>query len=266
MPPCLVRLLPPVSFTGDDGLVTLHPARARALLAALALQPGHVVTLTKLVQVLWDDPPATARANIRTLVAKVRAGAVSAGLGDEVQVVTHRAAWAGEGGYSMEVDPANVDLLALDHRLRTVRRLAFEDPAAALAECREVLALDLEAFGVDFLATHWFETVRTALENTRRSLRRFSVALRILGGSYQEAHEEARAGAGDDPQLAEFAVTASFLVGDALASIDGVQHLLRRHRDYGLDLPATTRRLQSSILDDDAEGVVAVVREALARL
>lgn len=264
--PFLVQLLPPVSLMGRDGAETLGPARARALLAVLALQPSHVVTQTKLAHVLWDEPPVTARANVRTLVARVRSATQSASLGNEVRVVTHRAAWGGEGGYSLEIDPSHVDLLALEHRLRTVRGRVSEDPVVALAGCRDLLALDLEGFGVDFPATNWFTGVKTSLANTRRSLRRLSVALHIVIGSYQEAHSEARAGTGEDPQLAELAVAASFLAGDRLSSLDGIQRLLHRHRDYGVGLPSTVQRLQTAILEGDAPGTAAVVREVLTRL
>ncbi|MEV6301229.1 AfsR/SARP family transcriptional regulator [Actinoplanes sp. NPDC051861] len=68
-----VRLLGPVELRGEDGPGDPGPARRRAVLAALALEANRPVTLHRLTELLWaGSPPASAVANIRSHVAKLR--------------------------------------------------------------------------------------------------------------------------------------------------------------------------------------------------
>src|SRR2546430_9066643 len=58
----------------DEGTVLPVPfGKPRALLAALLLEPGRVMSAERLVDLLWeDDPPETARALVQTHVAALR--------------------------------------------------------------------------------------------------------------------------------------------------------------------------------------------------
>src|SRR2546421_9318248 len=57
-----------------DGVVLRIPGgRTRALLAALLLEPGRVLSTDGLVELLWEDePPDTARALVQTHIAALR--------------------------------------------------------------------------------------------------------------------------------------------------------------------------------------------------
>src|SRR5579875_1667944 len=59
--------------TGDGGLADVPGARLRGLLIALALQPGHVVPKSSLVDWIWgEDPPADAANALQRLVSRLR--------------------------------------------------------------------------------------------------------------------------------------------------------------------------------------------------
>ncbi len=54
--------------------IDLGRRRERCLLGVLLLQPGSVVPVDRLLDLLWDgDPPASARATLHTHVARLRA-------------------------------------------------------------------------------------------------------------------------------------------------------------------------------------------------
>jgi DNA-binding SARP family transcriptional activator len=57
-----VSLLGPLRVDVESGDVVIAAAKERSLLAALALNPGRVVSVDVLVDALWGDtPPATGR-------------------------------------------------------------------------------------------------------------------------------------------------------------------------------------------------------------
>jgi DNA-binding SARP family transcriptional activator/pimeloyl-ACP methyl ester carboxylesterase len=68
-----VSVLGPLKVENEAGEVVLGAAKERSLLAALALNPGSVVTAEHLIDALWgDSPPATARKTLQTYVSNIR--------------------------------------------------------------------------------------------------------------------------------------------------------------------------------------------------
>jgi DNA-binding SARP family transcriptional activator len=67
------RLLGPVELRTVEGPIAIPGRKPRTLLAALLLEPGHTVSVSRLIDVIWDDkPPDTARALIQTYVSGLR--------------------------------------------------------------------------------------------------------------------------------------------------------------------------------------------------
>ncbi|MEV6901034.1 BTAD domain-containing putative transcriptional regulator [Amycolatopsis sp. NPDC051372] len=73
-----ISLLGPLEVRTDDGApVEVAGARLRALLSALALEPGREVSAARLVDAVWgEDPPATANA-LQALVSRLRKAGVT---------------------------------------------------------------------------------------------------------------------------------------------------------------------------------------------
>ncbi|WP_246149452.1 AfsR/SARP family transcriptional regulator [Nonomuraea turkmeniaca] len=68
-----LRLLGPVEVWNDGRQVSLGGSKPRALLAALLLDAGRVVTVERLMEAIWqDDPPPTARGVLQTYIASLR--------------------------------------------------------------------------------------------------------------------------------------------------------------------------------------------------
>jgi DNA-binding SARP family transcriptional activator/tetratricopeptide (TPR) repeat protein len=99
------RLLGPLEVTIDGRRLTLT-GQQRALCAALLLDANHLVTVDRLVDMLWDErPPAAAAARVRSLIAEIRR---LLGPGASGVMVTRRP------GYLIDVDPSRVDLFEFE--------------------------------------------------------------------------------------------------------------------------------------------------------
>src|SRR5437016_4754241 len=68
------RLLGPLEVVGDDGKPIKLPAgKPRALLALLGLEAGRVVSLDRIVDVLWGErSPSTATKLVQGYVSRLR--------------------------------------------------------------------------------------------------------------------------------------------------------------------------------------------------
>ena len=100
------RVLGPVQVRVDERVVAVGPPQQQLLLAALAVDAGHPVTIDALLDRLWDHPPDGARRALQVLVARLRrtvSEAVSTE-GERVRIVRCG------GGYALEIDPQQVDL------------------------------------------------------------------------------------------------------------------------------------------------------------
>src|SRR6185312_10611788 len=89
--------------TDDGGFADVPGARLRALLTALALEPGHVVPKATLIDWIWGEhPPADAVNALQRLVSRMRK-ALPEGL---VEGQTD--------GYRLRVDPDAVDAVRFE--------------------------------------------------------------------------------------------------------------------------------------------------------
>ncbi|WP_157523184.1 AfsR/SARP family transcriptional regulator [Herbidospora cretacea] len=111
------EILGPVRALKSGRPVRLPP-KARAVLGALLLHPGAVVSKDRLLRCVWDEPPASAMANLQNYVSLLRK--------EDIAVETH------ERGYRLPLDAGRLDLLAFDDAIRRARRSSDDDPAEAI--------------------------------------------------------------------------------------------------------------------------------------
>ncbi|SEC89831.1 DNA-binding transcriptional activator of the SARP family [Amycolatopsis tolypomycina] len=113
------RVLGPVQVLGGGRPIGPSGPRQERILAALLLDAGRVVPVSRLVEVVWDgEPPATAVRQVRNLTTALRRTLVAAGAGEDVLTAE---------GPGFVLRPAGFDLHA------------FED-LAARGEYRAALA------------------------------------------------------------------------------------------------------------------------------
>jgi DNA-binding SARP family transcriptional activator/tetratricopeptide (TPR) repeat protein len=155
-PELAVRLLGPVEVERDGGPVALGGQKPRALLAVLALEPGRVVSVDRLVEALWPgDPPETAPHAVQVYVSQLRKALGS--------VIATR-----PPGYVLEIDHERVDA----HRFARLAQegraaLGADDAATAEVVLREALALWRGPALSDFLYEPFAQTQIARLEELR---------------------------------------------------------------------------------------------------
>jgi DNA-binding SARP family transcriptional activator/tetratricopeptide (TPR) repeat protein len=132
------RVLGPLDVRTDRGeTVRLSAAKPRTLLAMLLLHPNRAVGMEDLSAALWPrQAPSSAAGVVRTYVSGLRAALRSAGPAALPRLVAHA------GGYRLELDPAELDLLVFEELAeRGQRALSAGDPVSAAALLRDALAL-----------------------------------------------------------------------------------------------------------------------------
>ncbi|GAA3677526.1 BTAD domain-containing putative transcriptional regulator [Nonomuraea antimicrobica] len=123
-----VGLLGPFEVRNRDGAVVEVPGvRLRALLAALALEPGRIVTRTRLVDWIWgEQPPADEVNALQALVSRLR------------RVLPDGVIEADSGGYRLAVAPDAVDVSRFE---RLVGQARAAEPAQRAELLHSALAL-----------------------------------------------------------------------------------------------------------------------------
>jgi predicted ATPase/DNA-binding SARP family transcriptional activator len=120
-------VLGPLRVAGPDGPVTLTAPKHRALLAMLLLSHREgAVPAERLIDAVWDDPPASAHKILQVYISQLRRA-----LGDGRPIVTRAP------GYAIELQPGQLDL----DRFEALTAQARERPAEAAVLLREALAL-----------------------------------------------------------------------------------------------------------------------------
>lgn len=123
-----VGLLGPFEVRDGGGAsVEVPGVRLRALLAALALEPGRVIPRARLVEWIWGDrPPADEVNALQALVSRLR------------RVLPEAVVEATSGGYRLAIDPDAVDVARFE---QLVSRARAAEPAERARLLREALAL-----------------------------------------------------------------------------------------------------------------------------
>ena len=157
--PLRVDVLGPLTLHVGGGAVDVPGARRRALLALLAVEGDRGVGIERLVDTLWPDgPPDNATAAVHSHVSRLRR---------HLGVQAGRLERHGRG-YRLRLEPFEGDVDA-------VRRLARDDPAAALALWRGP-ALE------EFRALHELEVASVTLDELRLHLTDDLLESRLAAG------------------------------------------------------------------------------------
>ena len=169
-----VRVLGPVAVADGSTVDAVGARRLRALLAALALAGGGVVSTDALVEALWgDDPPDGVRGTLQSYVSRLRATLGSDAIGFE------------PGGYCLRTP---TDLLAVEALASRGRSIAERDPSAA-ADCFDAALAHWRGPALGDLADDtWFAPDRARLAELHRSLVDDRIEAHIRAGRAARAH------------------------------------------------------------------------------
>ena len=239
-----VRLLGPIEVERGSGLVALGGQKPRALFAVLALEPGRVVSVDRLVEALWPgDPPATAAHAVQVYVSQLRKA-----LGPAIST---RAP-----GYVLELDLKRVDVHRFA-RLAQQGHAALEDGDAASSEValREALALWRGPALADFIYEPFAQNEIARLEELRTVVVEERIDADLALGRHAELVPELEALVQAEPlrerpraQLM-LALYRSGRQADALAAYRQARDTLVE--ELGVDPGPELRELEAAILRQD---------------
>ena len=123
----LVRVLGEVSLVDANGDVVVLPGtRQPALLAALVARSGQVVSVDRLVDLLFDDPPERPAAALHSVVFKLRASLDRVGCRDVLLTREH--------GYLLDLQPGEVDIDVFETLVERARDQSSAEAAETLGE------------------------------------------------------------------------------------------------------------------------------------
>ncbi|MFE9689337.1 BTAD domain-containing putative transcriptional regulator [Micromonospora sp. NPDC005806] len=239
------RVLGAVEVWSHGARVDVGGRQPRLVLAALLLEPGRVVPVDRLVDLVWgQSPPRSARGTLQALVSRLRA--TFRRLDASVELVSRG------GGYLVRADPDTVDA----HRFTALTALArnADDEAAvglldrALGLWRgEPLADVAEEDVRHRLCAGLHEARWTAVEDRAAALLRLGRARQVVGELTDQVarHPDRQRMAG---QLM-LALHREGRADQALATYRRVR--LRLADELGLDPAPELRRLEQLILRAD---------------
>ncbi|GAB3151731.1 AfsR/SARP family transcriptional regulator [Microbispora hainanensis] len=236
---------PVTAWDGTGHAIALKGPRHRAVLARLIVARGRVVPVTRLIDDLWDEPPAGAAGAVRTFVAALRRA-----LEPARPPRTPARLLVTEGpGYALRAAPDGVDAWRFEQAVTGAADLPPED---ALARLEEALGWWRGPAYAEFADQDWACAERSRLGELRLHAVERHAQTRLDSGRAAEAVPDLDAHAAGHPwreeawRLLALALYRSGRQGDALAVLRRARALLVD--ELGVDPGPGLRRLETDIL------------------
>ncbi|HEV3380611.1 MAG TPA: AfsR/SARP family transcriptional regulator [Trebonia sp.] len=250
----VLRLLGALSVYLNGASVTPSATKQRQIIALLALNAGHVVTVPTLIHELWkDSPPRSSAATLQTYVLQVRnrlAGAAARDSDVRTMISTRY------GGYMLEAQACQCDVSEF-RSLAQAGRTAAEagDDLTATDMLGRALALWRGSALADMGLGPVLELEAASLETARLGVleRRITVDLRL--GRHTDLLGELTLLAAKNPMNENFCallMTALYRSGHVGHALEAFRHARTVLRDeLGVEPCPRLQRLQQRILSGD---------------
>ncbi|MEU8171482.1 BTAD domain-containing putative transcriptional regulator [Microbispora hainanensis] len=236
---------PVTAWDGTGHAIALKGPRHRAVLARLIVARGRVVPVTRLIDDLWDEPPAGAAGAVRTFVAALRRA-----LEPDRPPRTPARLLVTEGpGYALRAAPGGVDAWRFE---QAVAAAADLPPGDALARLEEALGWWRGPAYAEVADQDWARAERSRLGELRLHAVERHAQARLDLGRAAEAVPDLDAHAAGHPwreeawRLLALALYRSGRQGDALAVLRRARALLVD--ELGVDPGPGLRRVETDIL------------------
>jgi predicted ATPase/DNA-binding SARP family transcriptional activator len=227
-----ISVLGPVAVEREGRRLTVPGGKTSELLVRLALEAGTFVRTDRLLEDLWaEDAVNTRRNTLQSKVARLRRAC-----GDPTVITS------GEDGYTLSVEPAEVDALAVLRETAAASELlaAGEHQAAA-----DLSASALVRYRGELLpgAGDWASPYRARLDEARGELLESHLAARLRLGAATEPIGELESAVAAHPYregLWELLITALYRAGRQAEALGAYQRV-RGVLDEELGLPPGPR-------------------------
>jgi DNA-binding SARP family transcriptional activator len=253
-----IKVLGPLEARENGVSITPTAGKPRQLLALLAVQAGHVVTVPTLIEELWGmAPPRSALTTLQTYVLQVRRKIDAALLRDgsngakDVLVTRY-------GGYMLEVPGENIDIRSYE-RLAVAGQRALEmgrlDSASSLLSA--ALAVWRGPFLVDVQTGVRLSMEFTRLQESRLGALESRINADLRLGRHQELLSELAMLTAQYPMHENICgqyMIALYRSGRQWRALEAYQTLRGTlTEDLGVEPSMRLRRLHSAILNSDSE-------------
>jgi predicted ATPase/DNA-binding SARP family transcriptional activator len=242
-------LLGPVECVVAGQSLALGRVQERCVLAVLLLDLGRVVSVGRLVELLWDvEPPASAQSLVHTHVSRLRATLREAGAEQYgVRLLTRGS------GYTIEAPSDAVDVYRFRQLVMDSRQTI--DPVARSAGLREALALWRGPAVADATTSRIREQIRAGLDEQRLAALEDRVEADLAVGRHQELVAELTDLVAQYPlreRLVGLLMLALYRSGQqsrALVTYRRTRQLLID--DLGIEPGGDLRRMEQAVLTQD---------------
>jgi predicted ATPase/DNA-binding SARP family transcriptional activator len=241
-----IRLLGSIEIVDGSGArIPVQGTRLQALIAALALQAGSVVSVDRLLDALWSDAPPDGATNaLQRHVSSLR------------KVIGPGAVRRHGDGYVLDVDASSVDARAfedLDRRGRAV--LGAGDVAQARAYFAQALDLWRGDALSDLGESEFFRADITRLTEARLAALEARLDADLALGEHASLVAELERLAAEHPLREHFRAQLMLALARAGRQADALREYQTARtvliEELGLEPSAELRALEASILDQD---------------
>ncbi|HEU5353254.1 MAG TPA: AfsR/SARP family transcriptional regulator [Actinocrinis sp.] len=224
-----IAVLGPVHVWCDGRETRIKGARPQALLTVLLLDANRVVTLQRLAELMWERPPASATANLRTYACRLRSA-----LGNALGQADSRRLIATASGYRLQAAPEESDISVFTTRMRRGLELLTDDPRRAAGYLHSALGLWRGAAAENVPRTSGLAGRLAALEDQRHRATEALMQARLALGEHEklvgELHELIAAHPTRERLWCQL-IVATYRCGDpaaAIAAFEQARDVLRR--------------------------------------
>jgi DNA-binding SARP family transcriptional activator/tetratricopeptide (TPR) repeat protein len=237
------RILGRLCVTVDGVAQPIGGPKQRAMLAALLLTPNRAVPIERLTGLLWDQPPRSATANLRTYATGLR------------KITGSRLA-ALAGGYELDVRAGESDLECFTESVRAARvRHGAGDLESARRHFLDALALWTGRSGHDLSSDSPVHRLVQNLNESRMLAVEDSTAIRLDLGEEKALVPELRAELSDHrtrERLWTQLMVALYRCGDVAGSLYAYHEAAAAlDAELGMQPGEELRTLQRAILERD---------------
>lgn len=252
-PEVTIELLGPLSVRVNRVPVMPSAAKPRQVLALLALNAGRVVTVSSLIDELWDNPPPTALTTLQTYILDSRRQIAAAlGPGQDPKFVLRTR----HNGYLLDCQVGRIDVRDFERLAQSGRAAAErQDHKNAADVLSQALALWRGAALVDVRKGKILELEAAALEEARLAVLGRRIESDLVLGRHADILGELTALAARYPlneKLSALLITALYRTGHTGRALQAF-HQLRSSlvTELGIEPSAQLQRLQHAVLSRD---------------
>ncbi|MDX3229894.1 AfsR/SARP family transcriptional regulator [Streptomyces sp. ME19-01-6] len=233
----------------------------RAILTALLLRTGQAITVAEFTELLWDEPPASATANIRSHLTALRRDLDQIEPGLSRRVRTCRGS---QSGYALDAAPEEFDVPMFMVSARHGRNLLLRgDADRALAALEKTVALWRGPFGPSLPPTRWFGAHVAGLNSARFDAYQDLFTAAVLADRTETLTYRIESAIAEAPYRQRFWELLSAvhcINGDAVGALDVIGRCQRLFADdLGLDLPPNVAAMRAAALNWDRQAALRLV-------